>query len=61
MAHTGRLDLLFNNAGRGLPAVPLQDVPLDDFQSIVAINLVAVSSHTPGSGSAVDADAATPC
>ncbi|TNY23276.1 short-chain dehydrogenase/reductase SDR [Rhodotorula diobovata] len=37
----GRLDLLFNNAGRGLPAVPLQDVPLDDFQSIVAINLVA--------------------
>ncbi|GAA5891369.1 hypothetical protein JCM8208_002604 [Rhodotorula glutinis] len=37
----GRLDLLFNNAGRGLPAVPLEDVPLADFQSIVAINLVA--------------------
>ncbi|GAA6029063.1 hypothetical protein JCM8097_001575 [Rhodosporidiobolus ruineniae] len=37
----GRLDVLFNNAGRGLPAVPLEDIPLADFQSIVAINTIA--------------------
>ncbi|GAA5915658.1 hypothetical protein JCM6882_002376 [Rhodosporidiobolus microsporus] len=37
----GRLDLLFNNAGRGAPGVPLEDIPLDTFLSVVNINLVA--------------------
>ncbi|GJN92394.1 hypothetical protein Rhopal_005424-T1 [Rhodotorula paludigena] len=37
----GRLDLLFNNAGRNVKPVPLEDVPLQDFNSIVAVNLVA--------------------
>ncbi|BGP42301.1 hypothetical protein JCM10450v2_006395 [Rhodotorula kratochvilovae] len=37
----GRLDMLFNNAGRNVAPVPLEDVPLADFQSIVAVNLTA--------------------
>ncbi|GAA6049294.1 hypothetical protein JCM3770_005926 [Rhodotorula araucariae] len=36
-----RLDMLFNNAGRSVAPVPLEDVPLADFQSIVAVNLTA--------------------
>lgn len=35
----GRLDLLFNNAGRGAPAVPLEDLDLDVWQSVVDANL----------------------
>jgi NAD(P)-dependent dehydrogenase (short-subunit alcohol dehydrogenase family) len=37
----GRLDVLFNNAGRGLPPVPLEDVPFADWQSVVGVNLTA--------------------
>jgi NAD(P)-dependent dehydrogenase (short-subunit alcohol dehydrogenase family) len=40
-AEFGRLDLLFNNAGRGLPPVPLEDVPFADWQSVVGVNLTA--------------------
>jgi len=40
-AQLGRLDLLFNNAGRGLPPVPLEDVPFADWQSVVGVNLTA--------------------
>jgi NAD(P)-dependent dehydrogenase (short-subunit alcohol dehydrogenase family) len=35
----GRVDLLFNNAGRALPPVPLEDVAFEDWQSVVAANL----------------------
>jgi NAD(P)-dependent dehydrogenase (short-subunit alcohol dehydrogenase family) len=35
----GRLDLLFNNAGVGAPAMPLEDLPLDDWRRVVDINL----------------------
>ena len=35
----GRLDLLFNNAGIGAPAVPLEDLPLDKWLQVVATNL----------------------
>jgi NAD(P)-dependent dehydrogenase (short-subunit alcohol dehydrogenase family) len=35
----GRLDLLFNNAGIGAPAVPMEDLPLDKWQAVVATNL----------------------
>lgn len=35
----GRLDLLFNNAGIGAPAVPLEDLPLEKWQAAVATNL----------------------
>ncbi|MDE2606065.1 MAG: SDR family oxidoreductase [Burkholderiales bacterium] len=35
----GRVDLLFNNAGRGLPANPLEDMSVADWKSVVDINL----------------------
>jgi NAD(P)-dependent dehydrogenase (short-subunit alcohol dehydrogenase family) len=35
----GRLDLLFNNAGTFTPAVPLEDVTLEQWQKVVATNL----------------------
>src|SRR5262245_56333946 len=35
----GRLDLLFNNAGRFAPGVPLEELPLDVWQDVVNINL----------------------
>src|SRR3984893_1063103 len=34
----GRLDLLFNNAGIGAPAMPIEDIPLDKWQAVVAPN-----------------------
>jgi NAD(P)-dependent dehydrogenase (short-subunit alcohol dehydrogenase family) len=37
----GRLDLLFNNAGVGAPAMPLEDLPFDKWQTVVATNLTA--------------------
>jgi NAD(P)-dependent dehydrogenase (short-subunit alcohol dehydrogenase family) len=38
----GRLDLLFNNAGSGAPAHELGDVPLADWNAVVAVNLTGV-------------------
>ena len=35
----GRLDFLFNNAGIGAPAKPLEEVSLDEWQSVIATNL----------------------
>jgi len=35
----GRLDLLFNNAGVGAPAVPLEDLSLDQWQRVIDTNL----------------------
>jgi NAD(P)-dependent dehydrogenase (short-subunit alcohol dehydrogenase family) len=35
----GRVDLLFNNAGRGLPAAPLEDMAVADWKSVVDTNL----------------------
>ena len=35
----GRLDLLFNNAGIGAPAVPLEDLSYEQWKSVVDINL----------------------
>jgi NAD(P)-dependent dehydrogenase (short-subunit alcohol dehydrogenase family) len=35
----GRLDLLFNNAGTGAPAVPMEDLTLAQWQSVVDTNL----------------------
>ena len=35
----GRLDVLFNNAGSGAPAVPLEDLALEQWQKVVDVNL----------------------
>ena len=37
-----RLDVLFNNAGIGAPAVPMEDLPIEKFREVVNINLVAM-------------------
>jgi len=42
VARFGRLDLLFNNAGVGAPAVPMEDLPINKFREVVNINLVAM-------------------
>jgi NAD(P)-dependent dehydrogenase (short-subunit alcohol dehydrogenase family) len=35
----GRLDLLFNNAGMGAPAVPIDELPVEKWQAVVDTNL----------------------
>jgi NAD(P)-dependent dehydrogenase (short-subunit alcohol dehydrogenase family) len=42
VARFGRLDLLFNNAGIGAPAVPLEDLPLETWRQVVDTNLTAI-------------------
>jgi NAD(P)-dependent dehydrogenase (short-subunit alcohol dehydrogenase family) len=41
MEKYGRLDLLFNNAGMGTPAMPFEDLKLDQWQAVVDTNLTA--------------------
>jgi NAD(P)-dependent dehydrogenase (short-subunit alcohol dehydrogenase family) len=38
----GRLDLLFNNAGTGAPAVPMDELTFEQWQTVVDVNLTAV-------------------
>jgi len=38
----GRLDLLFNNAGTGAPPVPLEDLSLEQWKTVVDVNLTGV-------------------
>jgi NAD(P)-dependent dehydrogenase (short-subunit alcohol dehydrogenase family) len=38
----GRLDVLFNNAGMGLPAVPMEELTVEQWKSVVDINLNAM-------------------
>jgi len=35
----GRLDMLFNNAGMGTPAIPIEDLSFEQWQAIVGVNL----------------------
>jgi NAD(P)-dependent dehydrogenase (short-subunit alcohol dehydrogenase family) len=35
----GRLDVLFNNAGMGAPAIPMEDLALDQWNTVVQVNL----------------------
>jgi NAD(P)-dependent dehydrogenase (short-subunit alcohol dehydrogenase family) len=38
----GRVDVLFNNAGRGAPAVPLEDLSLEEWTAVVDVNLTGL-------------------
>jgi NAD(P)-dependent dehydrogenase (short-subunit alcohol dehydrogenase family) len=38
----GRLDVLFNNAGIGAPAMPLEDLPIETWKKVVDINLTGM-------------------
>jgi NAD(P)-dependent dehydrogenase (short-subunit alcohol dehydrogenase family) len=35
----GRLDLLFNNAGAGAPAIPLEDLSIEQWRRVIDVNL----------------------
>jgi NAD(P)-dependent dehydrogenase (short-subunit alcohol dehydrogenase family) len=41
-AKFGRLDLLFNNAGAGAPAIPLEDLTIEQWRQVVDVNLTGV-------------------
>jgi len=41
-ARYGRLDLLFNNAGRNAPAVDIDELAVDDWRAVVDTNLTGV-------------------
>ncbi|MET0440525.1 MAG: SDR family oxidoreductase [Casimicrobiaceae bacterium] len=38
----GRLDVLFNNAGVGAPAIPMEDLTFEQWRNVVDINLTGV-------------------
>jgi NAD(P)-dependent dehydrogenase (short-subunit alcohol dehydrogenase family) len=38
----GRLDVLFNNAGTGAPAIPMDELTFEQWKAIVDVNLTAV-------------------
>ncbi len=38
----GRLDVLFNNAGMGAPAIPMEDLSFEQWKAVVDINLTAM-------------------
>ncbi len=44
----GRLDLLFNNAGTGAPAVPLEDLTSEQWRRVVDTNLTGAFLCTQG-------------
>ncbi len=39
VARFGRIDLLFNNAGKGLPAVPISEVSIEDWSQVLGVNV----------------------
>lgn len=39
MEQFGRLDVLFNNAGSGTPAIPMEDLTYEQWNAVVAVNL----------------------
>ena len=42
VARFGRLDLLFNNAGTGAPAIPMDELSIEQWRAVVDINLTGV-------------------
>ena len=47
-ARWGRLDLLFNNAGTGAPAIPLEDLTVEQIRSVIDTNLLGAFLCTQG-------------
>src|SRR5512135_210853 len=47
-ARCGRLDLLFNNAGTGAPAVPLEDLTVEQIRAVIDTNLLGAFLCTKG-------------
>jgi NAD(P)-dependent dehydrogenase (short-subunit alcohol dehydrogenase family) len=44
----GRLDVLFNNAGMGAPAIPLEQLSYEQWKAVVDVNLTGVFLCTQG-------------
>lgn len=42
MARWGRIDVLFNNAGRGLKSVPVDEVSLADWRAVIDLNVTGM-------------------
>ena len=42
----GRLDLLFNNAGRNAPPTPIEDLPVETWQAVLATNVTGTFLST---------------
>ena len=42
IAEFGRVDVVFSNAGMGAPAVPLEDLTIEQWQSVVDVNITGV-------------------
>ncbi len=38
-ARFGRLDVLFNNAGRGAPGIPMEDLTFEQWSAVLSVNL----------------------
>src|SRR3954449_3662671 len=47
MSRFGRIDVLVNNAGVGLPETPAEDVRVEDFDATVALNLKGTFFASP--------------
>jgi len=41
-AKFGRLDVLFNNAGMGAPAIPMEDLTFEQWSAVVGVNLTGM-------------------
>ena len=55
----GRLDLLFNNAGRSAPAVRLEDISFEDWRAVVDVNLTGMFLCLQAAFRSQEADALT--
>jgi short-subunit dehydrogenase len=40
-AHYGRIDVLINNAGRGLHGTPVEQIPPDEFRELIELNVIS--------------------
>lgn len=38
--HYGRIDVLINNAGRGLHGTPVEQIPIDEFRELIELNIM---------------------